>query len=354
MLFNTGTINKNVSIYVSETLPRTEERNVSIDLLRTLSMLMVVLLHVCAPYVNNGLNNEVFDTSFWVGNLIDSFSRVSVPIFVLISGSFLLGREDSYKIFYKKRLSRILWPLIFWGGMYALYVLLKTYYISKEWDLAHFIKSIISGKPFYHLWYLYMLVGLYLITPVINRAIKGLKLNEIRIAAYLLLLIGFAINVSNIYSKNNLIFILWFTEYLGYFLLGYVIINNPKKNNITSLLAIYTVFSLLIALLTYYFKNLYFYGYLSPLVIFASLALFNVFTQFNLANIPFARISKFTLGIYLVHAGPLDVLRLLEREYKLTTQITVIDILLKFALVLLASVLIVNFIRKIPKLNKTI
>lgn len=71
------------------------KRNYTIDTLRTIATLLVVLLHVSAEYVLDGMNSKIYDVSFWVGNIIDSFPRICVPIFVLISGMFLIERSGN-------------------------------------------------------------------------------------------------------------------------------------------------------------------------------------------------------------------------------------------------------------------
>ena len=84
------------------------KRNYTIDTLRTIATLLVILLHVSAEYVTYATKHQILDTSFWIGNIIDSFSRIGVPLFVLISGMFLLGRNESFKQSYQKRASRML------------------------------------------------------------------------------------------------------------------------------------------------------------------------------------------------------------------------------------------------------
>ena len=79
------------------------KRNYSIDTLRTIATFLVVLIHVSAKYIDTAINNLSFNKSFWIANISDSFSRIAVPLFVLISGMFLLGRKESIIQFYKNR-----------------------------------------------------------------------------------------------------------------------------------------------------------------------------------------------------------------------------------------------------------
>lgn len=72
---------------------------------------MVILIHVSGVHLREGMAFQNYDFSFWSANFINSFCRVCVPIFVLISGAFLVGRIEGFEISYRKRASRILIPL---------------------------------------------------------------------------------------------------------------------------------------------------------------------------------------------------------------------------------------------------
>lgn len=329
-------------------------RNASVDVLRSFSMVLVVLLHVAAPYATSGLEAQEYNSAFWIGNIINSFCRVCVPLFVMISGAFLLGRNEPYAFFYRKRAARVLWPLVFWSGAYVLYLFLMQYIGSGELQILPVVNRLLIGKPFYHLWYMYMLIGLYLITPIINRAIQSLELQELKRVAYIMLAVGFLINLWNAYFKNDSIFILWFAEYIGYFLMGYFIINSHKKWSSIGHLAVYGVSSLLIAAMTYFFKDPFFYNYLFPLVILASLSIFKLFSQNSLHANWLSRFSKLTLGVYLIHAGILDIIRLLSDRLELTTGFTVLDVLIKFCLVFGISLTLASLISRLPRLNRVI
>ncbi len=153
-----------------------------VDLLRVVACALVVLAHCCDSFVG------AFDTdrtAFISGAAIGSLTRPSVPLFVLMTAILLLPIPESTTMrgFYKKRIGRILPPLIFWS--IALPVLFFVYYhfvnpttsnptIAVE---AYTVESIFRkiwlmvfnfNFDTVPLWYLYMLVGLYLIMPVLN------------------------------------------------------------------------------------------------------------------------------------------------------------------------------------------
>lgn len=287
-------------------------RNHSIDTLRSLAIFFVVFLHVSAEYVYFGQHQKIFNHVFWIGNIIDSFCRICVPLFVLISGSFLLGRSDSVIEMYIKRAKRILLPLCFWVILYSIYKYLISYYSGNPISINSLILPALLGKPFYHLWYLYMIIGLYLFTPFLNLMIPKIPVRATWSMAFVFLGIGMVNSFFDSYFNNKVFFLLWFINYLGYYMLGYLISKSKISYPTSSLLIIYFLSSSLIAVLTYFtiknFDSLYFYGYLSPLVIIASLSFYKIFQQANFKENILSKMAPLTLGIYLIHSGLLDFL----------------------------------------------
>ena len=70
----------------------TKNRIYYLDILRVIACLCVILIHSSSQYVVK----EVGSLNFWTGNIIDGFSRVAVPIFVMISGALLLNKNYNY------------------------------------------------------------------------------------------------------------------------------------------------------------------------------------------------------------------------------------------------------------------
>lgn len=335
------------------------KRDYTIDTLRTVATLLVILLHTSAGYVTTGMSNDTFDLSFWVGNIVDSFSRICVPLFVLISGMFLVGRNETFKQSYTKRASRILIPLIAWSIIYIIYRAILSYIAHNTIEITPIIKSIILGRPFYHLWYLYMLIGLYLFIPILNNNISKISRKNLWIISILLIIFGMINTGYNSILGNKPIFILWFFNYLGYFIIGFLIKDYKKKISPIKLILVYLTSGVLISILSYYtakyFGNLYFYGYLSPFVIIASLSFYMLFHQINLKENILSKISHLTLGIYLIHAGILQVLTLGLRELNIHVfDNPVIGIPIKFGITLFVSIIIANIIYNRKYLRKII
>ena len=335
------------------------KRNHSIDTLRTIATLLVILVHVSASYVVNSRNNLTFDNSFWVGNIVDSFCRICVPLFVLISGMFLVGRKETFKQSYYKRASRILVPLISWTIIYILYRVAISFIAGKPIYIKSLLGSIILGEPYYHMWYLFMIIGLYLITPILNNSIYYISRNTLWTVALLLLLFGMINSSYDQILNNNVSFILWFINYLGYFILGYLIKDSKRRFSFLVLSSAYIICSILIAVLSMYtlkqYDNLYFYGYLSPLVIIGSLSFYKLFHQLKLKENIFSKISYLSLGIYLIHAGVLSVLTKVLSILEINMfNNPIIGIPMKFGVTFFISIVAAWIISKIKYLRKII
>ncbi len=336
------------------------ERNHTIDTLRTIATLMVILIHVVAGYVIIGMkNNNYYDTSFWIGNILDSFSRICVPLFVLISGRFLIGRCETFKQSYMKRTSRIFIPLIAWTLIYLVYRAILGWREDNLIEISTLFKLILLGKPFYHMWYLYMLIGLYLVTPILNNIIPKISRKNLWISSGFLLLFGIINNAYNLIIGNDPIFILWFVDYLGYFMLGFLLKDSRKKISSNFLLVLFLLNVIIISILSYYtmknFNNLYFYGYLSPFVVISSVIFYKLFDQINLKNNILSRISHLTFGIYLIHALILNEIDLVQG----TLDLNILDnplfsIFMRFSLTLIVSTFIAYGFSKFKFFKKII
>src|SRR3990167_2341660 len=92
-----------------------------IDIIRSVAIFLVVLLHVSAKFVTAYKNIPI---DWWVvSNFYDSFSRQSIPLFLMISGFLILGsyKSDQLKIFVRKRFLKVFIPFIIWSIFYLLW-----------------------------------------------------------------------------------------------------------------------------------------------------------------------------------------------------------------------------------------
>lgn len=170
-----------------------------IDALRIISCFLVVFSHCCDPFVANFDNNS---NIFLTGVFCGSFARSCVPLFVMMTAVLLLPvkSEERLNTFYKKRIGRIIPPLVFWSVALPIIAFYYFTYISPEstnpqligveytqTSLLQRISTFIFNFNFdtVPLWYLYMLIGLYLIIPILNSWLIQAEEREIKTILYI-------------------------------------------------------------------------------------------------------------------------------------------------------------------------
>ncbi len=123
------------------------ERFVWIDFAKSISIVGVITIHTVAILV---LNIEFGSKSWWFGNIIDSSVRWAVPLFIMMSGYTLLGKKESTKYFFLKRLSRVGVPFIVWTIVYFLW---DHFYNGIQLSFQLIMERFFSGSPYVHLYF---------------------------------------------------------------------------------------------------------------------------------------------------------------------------------------------------------
>ncbi len=177
---------------------------VHIDLIRTIAIVGVILLHASGSWIisTQQINqlNQIDGISWAVVDVYQSFARIGVPLFLMLTGILLLqpAKVESLSAFFKKRLVRIGLPFLFWGAVYF------------AWDFSvknipftprAIIQGILNG-PYTQFWYLYLLVGLYLLTPILRLFIAHARRNMIK---YLAILWFLGASIVPVFSSFNVL-----------------------------------------------------------------------------------------------------------------------------------------------------
>ncbi len=331
------------------------ERNYSIDTLRTICASLIVLIHASGSYLEKGL---AANTNYDFFYFIDAICRISVPIFVLISGSFLLGKTQPIGAELKRRFTKILIPIAFWSFLYLLYQSLGNHITKGDYKLTELAIKLIKGKPFDHLWFLYMILGLYFIAPFLNYSIPHISRKGLFKLAFFFTVLGALLHLYDSVFNNSVFFALSSVKFLGFFLYGYLM-KDMKAIPIKTLLLIFLLSNSSIALITYYteikINSLYFYSRLSPFVIISALCIYKIFCQLKLRPNFLSKLAYLTFGINLIHAGVLDLLNLYLRKqnFFLLSNPTII-IPSKFVFTIIISITIAYFFSKNKFLKKLI
>jgi surface polysaccharide O-acyltransferase-like enzyme len=143
-----------------------QRRHFGFDLLRVFATYMVMQIHT-GEFEYIGSNGVIHSDGAWAVGWINSLFRSCVPLFVMISGYFLFPIGDE-RVFFRKRFTRVLMPFIFWCIVYAFY-----FYAQGQASLTTTFVNIAKipvnyGTDVGHLWFVYMLLGIYLVAPVFS------------------------------------------------------------------------------------------------------------------------------------------------------------------------------------------
>jgi surface polysaccharide O-acyltransferase-like enzyme len=139
------------------------------DIIRICSVLGVVVLHVSGQVQES--YNSIGLYGWWAGNIGDSVTRWAVPSLIMLAGALHLDlkKVEPASIFLKKRAKRIVVPLMGWFLIYFLWV---HFWRGQSINLEFIVKRIVLGGPYYHLYFLYVIGSLYLITPALRLYIR--------------------------------------------------------------------------------------------------------------------------------------------------------------------------------------
>ncbi|CVK16753.1 MAG: acyltransferase family protein [Apibacter sp.] len=291
-----------------------------IDNLRAISAIGIVLLHVAARMSHHYGNIPI--KNWWISNFYINIARFGVPVFVMMTGLLSLGKQYTFKHFTKK-LSRILIPFLFWSLIYIFFKIVGIHYkdhmdLEFKFVIDFTYLELVSGAS-YHMWYIYMIIRIYLLYPIINQWVLDSNPRQqlyFIVVCFLIFLIFYTF-FGSVYLVN---YIKLYSEFLGYLVLGYYLVRRKYEYNVKYYLyvciTIYLLSYLGICFDTYITSktnNIYIEQY-KPWDLFQALSVFLLFfliPVFNKKSKILAFISEYSYGIYLIHVLIMSLLELL-------------------------------------------
>jgi len=321
-------------------------RIVWLDVVRLAAILMVIVSH-SVDSINMSSSIADGQSINW-GAAIGSAVRACVPLFAMMTGLLLLpvGTEN-VGAFYRKRIPRVVFPLLVWSTIYNLFPLAASYLGFDEaflgryfpavgdggsFDVKQVIESIVATplgfSPYnVHMWYIYMLIGLYMFMPFFFSWIGNANQGTIRLYLILWVATLFLPYIYVYYSSDLLGRCAWndfgtlyyFAGFSGYMVLGYYLrkpINMPAHRVIIiGLLLFVAGYAITFAGFDYYAARYsyseypalleMFWQFCSPNVAMMTTGIFIILQRVNVrserSRAILANIADCGLGIYLAH-----------------------------------------------------
>ena len=336
-----------------------EKRYLWADSLRAAATLAVIVLHVSVA-VESGFGT--IPMKDWLtANIYDSMVRWCVPIFVMLTGSFALNNYDGrFKPFLIKTFKRIILPFLFWSVVYLIYYNGGNLIDHNTGPAAKL--SMVAGKlatgTAVHLWFVYMILGMYLLIPVLNRWVRQDNKAE---QLFFLSLWVFFLFAQPLWEKYDISFdSSYFSGFIGYLILGNFLYKTERKVNSSILLLIFIGAVFYTCVRTYYLSlaggemNEKHMDNFMPNIVVTCISIYLLFKN-NPLKLPVLlssivqSVSRYSYGIYLVHILVLDLF--LKYANMLTIIQTVYSVPLLSLICLAISFAIVWVLNKIPYLR---
>ena len=224
------------------------QRIVWLDTTRLFAMFLLVCCHSADPFNFYAGSGESLASHLFWGAVWGSALRPCVPLFVMITGALLLPVRQNISLFYRHRISRVLWPFIIWSVLYNMFPwflsilgqgpkTLGTFFpyaadtpMTLSYALTKIAEIPLNFTPVAcHMWYIYLVIGLYLYLPIfsawVEKASDRAKLLVLAIWAITLFLPYYRYFVNPYVwgqcAWNAFDMLYYFAGFNGYLLLGH-------------------------------------------------------------------------------------------------------------------------------------
>ena len=236
---NASNIEESLIKEINKDIPKTTKRYFGIDLIRVVACFLVMQTHAGEIYYIEDSGDLIRnEKNIWPG-IFNSLARVCVPLFVMISGYLLLPMKTDYSTFLKKRFTRVSFPFIAFCIFYDIYYYIRGV-IDVKTMLINIPKIFINyGSELGHLWFIYMIMGVYLLIPIFSPWIKSAKKEHFYFYFVIWLISSFSCYIhlafpqiwGEVYWNNNTV-VQGFIGDFGYAVLGAFIKLHLKEKNL--------------------------------------------------------------------------------------------------------------------------
>ena len=196
--------------------------------LRVAAIAAVVLIHSLSGMVTNEAIRG--SLTWWVGTALNRGVSWCVPLFIMVSGALLLGPHpgEGAGTFYRKRLARIAIPLVV---AHAGYLAVRAVLDHESLTASVVVHDLLTAQVYTALYFFWIILGLYLVTPLLRQAIGGRSAREVAVvgvvAVVWMWMVAASVPVMALTGGaptpwEPAALTLWL-PYVGYFVLGYAL-----------------------------------------------------------------------------------------------------------------------------------
>ena len=340
------------------------------DTLRFLAIFGVIALHIFQSFPADA---NIISIRF---ESVSEIFKFAVPVFLMISGALLLGREIELGDFFKRRFTRLTYPFVLYIIIYAIVLFVLMSYVSGFEILSKWLMRL----PLHYNWYFWTIMSLYLSIPIINKFILHSTSEEMKYFIYVVLIGSIIYQIALILKLKPYIDLNLFISPIAYLVLGYWLSHTEFSDKTYKIAIIFFIGATLLKMIGQQ-------GYIPmPLVedyeatrsmivgsyidmgflqIVQASSLFliiryiystdNIFHSFLLKK----SVNKFILsasmasyGMYLFHHTLIEPLRCILNNYAFTGPQTMILIVILTVLVFILCWIVVLAISRIPVISK--
>lgn len=337
-----------------ELIPEIADKIEWIVVLRAIACIAVIMLHVTVGWRSGEIEyvNLPSERQFFYDIITPLFTRFAPLAFIMISGCLLLNPKHEVNILkIKKYILKMLCILMIFGLTFSFIENIFDLGISNIGNLIYrSFSNLLQEKTWAHMWYIYMLSGLYMITPILRKFIKHADVSTVRFTLEMLFIVSVMIPTINaIFNLSITVFYLFDAVYIFTYLIGYYVVYTDIIQEKTIFIAgiIGIIGHLMLCLVDKSCHN-------NVFIIFETIFIVKLFSMGKIKlkrNKLIQVISKYSLGIYLVHTFYINLLYKVLKIYPFMLPIGVGEILV-FFYVLFLSIATSVILYRLPVLKK--
>lgn len=286
------------------------------NLLRVLATIAAIILLIST----NWIGQTTAGTFNWkVLMTYNAMTRWCVPMFAMLSGAFLLDPKKSVRLrdIFLKYILRILIALLVWGTLYAL---VDYGYVGGRFTWSGVLNALYHvfwADTHHHFWFLYIMLGLYLITPILRAFVRGASRGDLHWFFLITFLFASLLPMFQTFFPGQLALpIAWMKRmdiqlilgYAGYYVAGYYLKNYTLGRISEFIIYLLGVLGCVATLWgTYAMGTSVVLDYHAPNIVLMSIAVFVLFRYVLGISDERSRrqrlvgVAHITFGIYLVH-----------------------------------------------------